>query len=146
MKLIAHRGLISGPDPKLENKPEQISSALIQGFDAEVDVWYIGDCWWVGHDAPTYQVTDDFLHQHGLWLHAKNLGALYILSQTKLIYFWHQNDDFTVTSNGYIWTYPGQPLTPNSVMVMPECEDSTLVMARSAKCHAICSDYVEKLK
>ena len=22
-------------------------------------------------------------------------------------YFWHQNDKFTLTSKGYIWTFPG---------------------------------------
>ena len=37
--LIAHRGLYNGPDPWLENKPEQITKALTLGFDAEVDVW-----------------------------------------------------------------------------------------------------------
>ena len=25
-----------------------------------------------------------------------------------LNYFWHQTDDFTLTSHGYIWTYPGK--------------------------------------
>jgi hypothetical protein len=34
--------------------------------------------------------------------------------------FWHQNDDFTLTSKNYIWTYPGQPYTASSVIVMPE--------------------------
>ena len=34
MKLIAHRGNISGPKPSQENNPEYIDEALFAGFDA----------------------------------------------------------------------------------------------------------------
>ena len=74
----------------------------------EIDVRYINGKWMLGHDNPDFEVPFEFLEQTGLWIHAKNLEALYILSKTNLVYFWHQEDDFTLTSNNYIWTYPGK--------------------------------------
>jgi hypothetical protein len=41
MKLIAHRGLFNGPDVNLENRPQQIETALSRGFDCEVDLWIV---------------------------------------------------------------------------------------------------------
>jgi hypothetical protein len=146
MKYIAHRGLINGPDSNLENLPEQILLSLQAGYDCEIDVRYIDGKWLLGHDNPDFEVPFEFLEQSGLWIHAKNLAALYELSKTNLIYFWHQEDDFTLTSNNYIWTYPGKELTINSVMVVPESVDSTLEITRNVACHGICSDYINKIK
>jgi len=53
MKLIAHRGLTQGPNKELENKPEQIISALDQGYDCEIDLWTVNSDFYLGHDAPT---------------------------------------------------------------------------------------------
>ena len=146
MRFIAHRGLINGPDVNLENRPAVIEDALRQGFDCEIDVWYKDQQFFLGHDFPDYQVSFDFLLQKGLWLHAKNLDALYVLgANSQMNYFWHQEDDFTLTSQGYIWTYPGKELTSNSIQVMPEWEDKSLKNINST-CFGICSDYVERIK
>jgi hypothetical protein len=145
MKLIAHRGLINGPDINLENKPEQIKLALSQGFDCEIDVWFRNSQWFLGHDHPVYKINFEFLEQPGLWIHAKNLDALYVLgADLKLNFFWHQNDNYTLTSQGYIWTYPDLPLTQNSISVMPEWGHSDL-SSYTPNCFGICSDYVGKL-
>ena len=146
MILIAHRGLINGPGKEFENKPAQIEVALAMQFDCEVDVWLKNGEWFLGHDGPTYPIDFEFLEQPGLWIHAKNLAALYVLSETNLNYFWHQEDDFTMTSHGYIWTYPGKQLSKNSIMVLPEWHDATLENARSATCAGICSDFVGSLR
>ena len=45
-----------------------------------------------------------------IWFHAKNIEAFYELLKLNIVCFWHQNDDVTLTSNGYIWTYPGKQL------------------------------------
>ena len=80
MKLIAHRGLMNGPDPKIENHPDQIQLALAEGFDVEVDVWYHVDTgFMLGHDEPTYSVLSSFLDDPRFWIHAKNLDALILL-------------------------------------------------------------------
>jgi hypothetical protein len=146
MKYIAHRGLVNGPDSNLENLPGQILLSLQAGHDCEIDVRYIDGKWMLGHDNPDFEVPFEFLEQSGLWIHAKNLDALYQLSKTNLVYFWHQEDDFTLTSDKYIWTYPGKELTINSVMVVPEVIDITLEITRNVVCHGICSDYINKIK
>jgi hypothetical protein len=145
MRYIAHRGLINGPDKDLENNPTQIKTVLRQGYDCEVDLWWNKGQWMLGHDEPTYPTTFEFLEQPGLWIHAKNLDALYVLTATSLNYFWHQEDDCTLTSHNYIWTYPGKQLTKHSVMVMPEYVDSTLQNTVGVDCYGICSDYILKL-
>lgn len=156
MKLIAHRGLFNGPDVNLENRPEQIELALSQGFDCEVDLWIVDGEMFLGHDRPDYPTTLEFLKTPGLWIHAKNLAALYYLSTTTLAYFWHQSDDCVITSNGYIWTFPGKELTDRSIRLMPEWEDKNtpvfvplyqkLLTTKNNSCYAICSDYVLKIR
>jgi hypothetical protein len=146
MLFIAHRGLFNGPDSELENRPEQIDLALSLGFHCEIDVRYINGKWMLGHDKPTYEIPFNFLQKQNLWIHAKNLEALYQLSQDKnLKVFWHQNDDFTLTSSGEIWSYPNMPLTPNSIMLMPEWTDPNFRRVFDEPCLGICSDFVSRI-
>ena len=156
MKLIAHRGNTDGPNPLNENSPEYIDSAISRGFDVEVDIWYdtFEKNFYLGHDDPQYVVTPYWLAQRmdNLWIHCKNLDALYEFANNRggYNYFWHQTDNFTLTNNNYIWTYPGQPYTPRSIIVMPESgmrheELEKLVDFKAYNCYAICSDYVEYL-
>lgn len=145
MKLVAHRGLFNGPDVNLENRPEQISVALKEGFDCEIDLWVENSELWLGHDRPDYHIREEFLNQTGLWIHAKNLSALRWLTNTRLNYFWHQNDDYVITSHAWIWTYPGKDLTTRSVCVMPEWKNPTLEGVKDLKCYGVCSDFVGKL-
>jgi hypothetical protein len=146
MKYIAHRGLFEGPDKEKENHPEQILTALSKGYDCEIDLWWIKDQWWLGHDEPQYMVEEEFIGKQGLWLHCKNLDALHglISRPFKYVYFWHQEDDFTLTSNGVIWTYPGKKLTSQSVAVMPERCPSYWEYIKGRNLIGVCTDYVEK--
>jgi hypothetical protein len=146
MKLIAHRGLFKGPDANLENRPEQIVQALQLGYDCEIDLRVIEGKFYLGHDHADYEINESFLSQHGLWIHAKNLSALHYLSTTNLSYFWHQNDDCVITSNGYIWTYPEKELTDRSIRLMPEWKDPEFKTILDNRCYAICSDYVDAIK
>lgn len=145
MKFISHRGLLFGPDKNKENHPDQIQQALDQGFDCEIDLWVIDDQFYLGHDGPQYNIDFEYLKKFGLWIHAKNLEALYRLSITNLNYFWHQEDDFTLTSFGYIWTYPGKKLTHRSISVLPEWFDHELNNI-NFDCFGICSDFIIKIK
>jgi len=141
MKYIAHRGNLTGPSP-LENSPDYIVKALEKGFECECDVWFENGKWWLGHDTPQYEIDNDFLWKEGLWIHAKNLKALEKLKSTKLNYFWHENDNYTLTSHGYIWAYPGSPISDETICVMPERASYTHDQIRRAT--GVCSDYVEK--
>jgi len=144
-KLIAHRGLTNGPNVNLENRPQQIELALAQGFDCEIDLWVINSELYLGHDEPMYPINKAFLDQFGLWIHAKNLAALRWLTDTSLYYFWHENDQFTLTSNNFIWTYPNKELTQRSVAVLPEWHDPKFENL-PRNCYGICSDYVVQIK
>jgi len=148
MIYIAHRGLLTGPSKELENSPEQILAAISLGFDCELDLWLVDNSLILGHDSPQYIISEDWLMNPHMWIHAKNIEALHWLSshpRYKFNYFWHESDQYTMTSTGYIWTYPGRELTPRSVMVLPELIDNTLHKLDS-NCYAICSDFVEVIK
>ena len=76
MILISHRGNYDGPNIKLENNPAQITKMINDGFDCEIDVWYINSHFLLGHDGPVYAVKERFLENNKLWCHAKNMSAL----------------------------------------------------------------------
>lgn len=122
MKFIAHRGNLEGPNSQWENHPDYIEEAIQANFDVEVDVWSIKGVYYLGHDYPQYKIKLDFLlsHEENLWCHAKNLEALTHLVSTDFHCFWHQEDSYAVTTQGWIWTYPGHPLSSESIAVMPE--------------------------
>jgi hypothetical protein len=142
MKLIAHRGLLYGPDELNENSPHQIDLALSKGLNAEVDFRIVNGKFFLGHDNPTYEIAPQYLYKEGLWIHAKNWEALEWLSDTQLHYFWHEKDSYTLTSYGVVWAYPNKPLMARSVCVMPEKQGISLDYAFKLPIYGICSDYV----
>ena len=142
MVLISHRGNIDGKNGDRENHPEYIQEALDKGYDVEIDVWLTSyNQFYLGHDKTQYFVKLDFLKKDGLWCHAKNIEALNEMLKEDIHCFWHQEDDVTLTSKGYMWTYPEKKLTSNSISVLPELNDEN-----PKKCFGICSDYVVNYK
>ena len=148
MILIAHRGNISGPIPEKENKPYYIMEALAMGFDVEIDLWLKGDdTYWLGHDAPTDIVDEDFLRRHGLWIHCKNTEALQRCLDLGLHCFFHVTDNATLTSRGYVWVYPGKTQTRKSIVVMPEWNyGDDYEKVKNLQFYGVCSDYVLRYK
>jgi hypothetical protein len=149
MIYIAHRGLFLGPDKEKENHPDQVRLALEHGYDCEIDVRVMNNKFYLGHDNPDYEVDEDWLRHSNLWIHIKNAETLiwfYRCKSWKYNYFWHEEDQYTLTSKGFVWTHPKSQLISTSIMVMPEYVDSTLNNAVQAKCFAICSDFVEIIK
>ena len=144
MILISHRGNIDGVKPIRENSPEYILEAMSLGYDVEIDVWKVDDKWFLGHDEPEYAIQEVFLHKEGLWCHAKNLSALEALLALRIHCFWHQKDCYTLTSNGFIWAYPGKPLTNGSICVMPERYSAETY--DFSTCTGICSDKIGYFK
>jgi len=137
MKLISHRGNLNGPSI-FENNPTYIQICLSDGVECEIDVWKIRDTFYLGHDSPEHEVDFSFLAQKGLWCHAKNLGALSDMLKQNINCFWHQNDDFTLTSSGYIWTYPNKMVLDNSIIV----DNDPNWKEKNYQCYGICSDYI----
>ena len=140
MKIISHRGNLFGPNPTEENKEEYILNAINLGYEVEIDVWFVNGMFYLGHDKPEYKTSIDFISQNGLWVHCKNLEALYELTKTDLHYFWHQNDDFTLTSKNIIWTYPNKETTNNSVIVTLE---NNLEKFLNLDIYGVCTDYTK---
>jgi hypothetical protein len=141
MKFISHRGNLNGPIEEYENHPEYILEALKKGFNVEIDVRVKNDTFYLGHDFPKYKINKKFLINNKLWCHAKDLETINKLDKLKCHFFWHQEDDVTITSQGYFWTYPGKKLFKKSICVLPE--KSTY---KKFECYGICSDYILKYK
>jgi hypothetical protein len=55
-------------------------------------------------------------------------------------YFWHDQDPHTLTSSGYIWSFPGQPLSELSIAVMPAD-----IFHITTPVYGICCDYVDNI-
>jgi len=150
MKIISHRGNLIGPNPTRENSIDYIEEAISAGFDVEIDLRVEDNECYLGHDDPQYIVTQYWLSQYidKLWIHCKNIEALYyfVNNTDGYNYFWHQQDDFTLTSRKYIWTYPRKSYTEYSVVVMPEWDDVNWNKLRSINCFGICTDFVNRLK
>ena len=141
MVLISHRGNINGINTEKENDPNYIDAALNRGFDVEIDIWYIDNAFYLGHDKPQHSITQDWLYRrkNKLWVHCKNVESLHKLSTKPIHYFWHENDTLTLTSKKVIWAYPGKQPIKNSIAVLPELNNDNV-----NKCLGVCSDFILK--
>lgn len=149
MRLISHRGNVIAKNTFLENDPSYIDMALFDGYDCEVDVRFIDGNWYLGHDEPEYPISLDWLSERylKLWVHCKNLEAIQELKRLEtyngfkqLNYFYHQEDDVTITSHGYIWAHPKIHPLKNSISVMPDDKYDL------SECYGVCSDSIIKYK
>ena len=141
MIFISHRGNISGIRSNDENNPNYINVALKLGYEVEVDVRFENGKFFLGHDFSQYHIDNEFLLNSKIWCHAKTKEALEALEKIKAHYFWHQEDDYTITSRGFLWTYPGKKLLSKSICVLPEIANYEKI-----DCLGICSDFIERYK
>jgi hypothetical protein len=146
MRLISHRGNINGRVESSENKPSYIDLAIDSEYDVEIDVWYIDDQLYLGHDEAQYTVDFRWFRDRirKLWIHCKNIEALLYFREVgyDFNYFYHNEDDVTLTSKNHLWTYPGKKLTNQSIAVMPENVPDWDI----SNCMGICSDYIKNHK
>ena len=144
MILISHRGNLNGKKVERENSTEYIDKAIEKGYFVEIDVWYKNDDFYLGHDDPKDKISLSWLKErnHMLVIHCKNVEALLLLRHDFKC-FAHDGDDFVLMSNCFwIWTYPGQQLTEDSIAVLPEYVSNWDIK----NCLGICSDYIERYK
>jgi SAM-dependent methyltransferase len=124
MKIISHRGNLTGSNPIRENSIDYIEEAILEGFNVEIDLRVVDGEFYLGHDDPQYFVTMDWLCKYNgvLWIHCKNREALERMSTSmvKFNYFWHEIDRYAFTSKGFGLVLVGQIPYNNSVIVMPE--------------------------
>lgn len=154
MIYISHRGNVDGPLPRHENTPAYIDAAIYEGFFVEVDVWGIDGKLWFGHDKAERLASFEYLEsvEDHLFFHCKNVEALRVvrISLEGPAYFFHQKDDYTMTSNGFVWCYPGKvPPGKNSIVLLPEIWMNLAGAPEYLKHHeasGVCSDFVAELK
>lgn len=143
MILISHRGNLDGKNISMENNPNYIDIAISKGYDVEIDVWYVDNNFFLGHDEPKYNVNTKWFEDRidKLWIHCKNVESLIIFSELNsgFNYFWHENDTLTLTSLNDIWVFPGKQPIKKSIAVMPEIYNDTL-----SDCIGICSDKISE--
>lgn len=143
MILIAHRGNTNGPMPTEENSPSYIEKAIVNGYDAEVDMWAMNGQLFLGHDNPQYKISKDFFIdlENSLWIHCKNDEAVDFCFDNQLHFFYHNIDRYTMTSHGFVWGYPDSTpvATSKFIIVLPELTDNDI----RNDVYGICSDYVK---
>jgi len=107
MKKIAHRGNYAGIQPDRENTIEYIQEALSLGYWVECDIQTTQNGLYFGHDEPQEPLDYKIVMHPRVICHAKDTNALTRLLDLGAHCFWHEEDNVTLTSQGYIWCYPG---------------------------------------
>lgn len=141
MKIISHRGNLSGPS-RLENTVPQLISALNEGFYVEIDLWQEKGRLFIGHDRPGEEIYLQDWDKPQIFFHLKTAN----LPEVKFAdFFFMQRDDFSLTARGRIWTNHGQISTTNSVICAPELVGSKLDLPtyvnNNLNAWGICTDF-----
>ena len=132
MRVISHRGNLYGPNKDTENKIDCVVDCLNKKLEVEIDIHVKNNNLYLDHDgnlnnplsaislAEFFFLFEDYKDK--LWIHCKNLESIIFCQQhlCNYNYFGHSNDEFVLTSKGYIFTRPGVNYGKNIVCVMPE--------------------------
>lgn len=148
MKIISHRGNLSGISEAEENNPVQIQKCIDLGYDVEIDLRMKSGTPHLGHDIPQYPVEISWLSSRKkfLWIHVKEYEALVWLMSNipDATYFCHESDRYTLVSNGYIWSHDiKNKMTKNCVIPLLSRNDLEKFEFRDQRnLGAICTDFV----
>jgi len=118
---IAHRGCFNGTYTG-QNTLNQIKKAIDNKYFVEIDVYYTNR-FLIGHDldkAVDLDMSFVFDNKNLIYIHAKSSLALSMCLNYGLICFANDCDKFSLTSNGYIWTYKNHDITNRTIVCKPE--------------------------
>ena len=147
MKIISHRGNIKGPIKDRENRPSYIDAAIKLGLDVEVDLRYISNEFWLGHDEAEYKVDLNWIEKrkNNIWFHCKNIEAvLELCKYNNFKYFCHSQDPYVVTSTNHIWCH-NLNNSINQKCIIPLITIEDIKNYKYSIPYAICTDYVNNL-
>jgi hypothetical protein len=141
-RLICHRANLWGADLNRENKIVAIKECIAMGFDVEIDLRFYRTKFYLGHDERQESIPYDLLlkWKKRLWIHCKDLESAHELHGSKLNFFWHDKDPYTLTSHKHIWTYPNQKVLDSCVIVCQTLEETNKYLKSLA--YKICTDFV----
>jgi len=115
-------------NPNLENNPEQIVKVIDLGLEVEIDLRIKDNQLFLGHDYPQYEINYEWLEKNNksLWIHAKDYESVDFLKTTDFNWFWHDKDEMTLTSQGFIWSNIGKYFNNGITVcldyqVLPDC-------------------------
>ena len=150
MKIISHRGNVSGPIPAQENSPRFIDRALSLGLDVEIDLRRVNNKFFLGHDNPDIEVSMDWLDQRkkNLWIHTKNISAFEKLLEinNNFIFFYYTCEPLVLVSNRKIWCHQLKYISNPANCVVPLLSKSTLLENKETNWFGVCTDYPLFLK
>tara|TARA_B100000424_G_C22683458_1_gene374171 strand:- start:54 stop:512 length:459 start_codon:yes stop_codon:yes gene_type:complete len=142
MILISHRGNVDVVNVEKENTKSYIQEAIDLGYDVEIDVRYVDNKFWLGHDKADYEVELEWLieRKNNLWIHCKNFESLSELLQTDLKVFYHLKEDYTIISDKHIWAHNLENI--NKKCIIPLINKVDILKWKPTPVYGICSDYV----
>lgn len=149
MLLISHRGNIHGRKPESENHPEYIKIALRSGFYVECDLIVYKGQLILAHPHPdgsvgwseNNRVDEKFLQNPHLLVHCKTHETLIVARQIDgCHFFYHDKDDFTVTSKGWPIAHSSQGAKKKTICMLPEING--LSKESIEGCLGVCSDMI----
>jgi hypothetical protein len=130
MKFISHRGNTVGRHKIYENCPSTIQNVISIGYGVEIDVWYKNNKFFLGHDEPEWEISDQFFKNNyqQLLIHCKNDEALFRLNTIPILeLFTHADDPFTLSSKNVILIHPHTVTTlRKGILIMPEMSHYTI--------------------
>jgi hypothetical protein len=146
MKIISHRGNLTGPNPEQENRPGYIEAAIAAGFEVEIDLWGRGGALAFGHDQPQFDIGHWWIEKRAgdLWIHCKDFKAEHFCIWANAVHwFTHKGMPRITTSTGETWHYPGATLQgPRPIACLPE----TVPDWDISGAWGICTDYPLKYR
>lgn len=150
MKIISHRGNYNGIYPERENKPSYIDTTLSMGYDVEVDIRFIDNKFYLGHDTPDTIITKEWIvnRKENIWFHCKDLYSAQEFKRMNfgIKYFCHSSDDFVLTSTNHIWVH-NLDLNLDETCIIPLIDKESIENYNSNNLiYAICTDFIDILK
>lgn len=148
MKIISHRGNVCGPVPDKENRPSYIDVVIQMGYEVEVDIRYINDEFWLGHDRPEYKIEMSWmkLRKDYIWYHCKDQNSVikFLELNDGFKYFCHKKDDYVLTSTGHIWVHD-LCSDINEKCIIPLLNLSDIQKYENSTPGFICTDFIKQV-
>lgn len=149
MKIISHRGNICGPVPEKENRPSYIDSAIQLGYEVEVDLRYINNEFWLGHDFGQYKIELSWMEprKNMLWFHCKDVDSALELTKLNKGYkfFCHSNDPYVITSVDKFWVHDLKGKIDKNCII-PLLSENDIICYTNQTPYAVCTDFVNLVK